>query len=225
MKFKKQEMMRLSPQAVTDYLRAQDWYYRCDVGGKGAIWWYRDDEGGEYEIMLPINRELGDFAIRMSEAISTLEEVEQRDAREVYSTLAEIETLPSEIFEGEIAAEEGLRWNPDEKSRLGPLTEALNENSHKKASLAFLECLATMAAVLSRGPALIGNERSKEAAVWRSCEKVLFVAGWRVKDDVSETGFWNAAQAGDDVMEIWFGENLRKEPDAPARQGNVPSHG
>ena len=96
---------------------------------------------------------LGDFAIRMSEAIYTLGEVEERDLREVYSTLAETNALPSEIFEGEIAAEEGLKWNAAEKAKLEPLMVALDETCVYSAGEMFLGCLTEIAEVLARGTA------------------------------------------------------------------------
>ena len=45
MKFKKDEMIRLSPRVVADYLQSHGWRHDQDVeSGKGQIWLYRDDE-------------------------------------------------------------------------------------------------------------------------------------------------------------------------------------
>ena len=208
MKFKKDEMIRLSPRLVADYLQGHGWRHDQDVESKGAIWLYHEDKGDEFEIMLPDNRELGDFAIRMSEAIYTLGVVEERNLGEVYSTLAETNALPSEIFEGEIAAEEGLEWNAAEKAELEPLMDALDENCVDAASEKLLACLAEIAEKLARGTALIGNDTPKKSAVWRSCEKVLLVDGWLLRDNVSGTEFWNAARKGQ--AEAWLDENLLK---------------
>jgi hypothetical protein len=214
MKFKKDEMTRLSPRVVADYLESHGWHHHQDVEGKGAIWLYRDDKGNEYEIMLPTNREMGDFAIRMSEAIYTLGEIEERSLREVYSTLAEANALPSEIFESEIAVETGLEWNAAEKSKLEPLMEALNQNCIDEALGNLFACLVEIAELLARGTALIGNEEAKKSAVWRSCEKVLLLAGWPVRDNLSATEFWNAARAGQ--AETWLDKSFTKEL-GPAR--------
>jgi len=196
MKFKKDEMTRLSPLVVADYLQSCGWRHDQDVESKGAIWLYHDDEGDEYEIMLPTNREMGDFAIRMSEAIYTLGEVEERNVRDVYSTLAATSALPSEIFEAQIAAEEDLEWNAAEKAKLEPVIGALNQLVLDGATGTFLSCLEEIGEALSRGTALIGDDTSKESAVWRSCKRVLLVAGWPVKDNVSGTEFWNAVRTG-----------------------------
>ncbi len=198
MKFKKDEMTRLSPLVVADYLQSRGWRHDQDqdVESKGAIWLYHDDEGDEYEIMLPTNREVGDFAIRMSEAIYTLGEVEERNVREVYATLAETNALPSEIFEAEIAVEVDLEWNAAEKEKLEPVIGALNQLVLEGTSGNFFDCLEEIAETLARGTALIGDETSKESAVWRSCKRVLLVAGWPVKDNVSGTEFWNAVRTG-----------------------------
>jgi hypothetical protein len=196
MKFKKDEMIRLSPRMLADYLQSHGWLQDEHVEGKGTVWLYRDDEGDEYEIMLPTNREVGDFAIRMSEAIFTLGGVEERNPHEVYSTLAGANALPSEIFEGEIAAEESLEWSAAEKELLEPIIGQLNLLVNDGVSGTFLGCLEEIAVTLARGTALTGDDASKERAVWRSCKRILLVAGWSVKDSVSGTEFWNAVRTG-----------------------------
>ncbi len=206
MKFKKDEMIRLSPRVVADYLKSRGWRRDQDVESKGAIWLYHDEKGDEYEIMLPTNRDVGDFAIRMSEAIHTLGEVEERNLREVYSTLADTNALPSEIFEGEIAAEEDLEWNAAEKAELEPLMAALDEKVVDRARKAILLCLAEIAETLVLGTALIGDDTSKKSAVWQSCARVLLLAGWLVRDNVSRTEFWNAARRGQ--AGAWFEDNF-----------------
>lgn len=206
MKLKKDEMTRLSPRAVADYLQSHGWRHDQDVENKGAIWLYHDDQGDEYEIMLPTNREVGDFAIRMSEAIRTLGEVEERSTREVFSTLAEINTLPWEIFEGEVAAEEDLEWNAAEKAKLEPLMEALKDRVAAGAHEVVLFVLAEIAETLAHGTALIGDHTSKKSAVWRSCERVLLGAGWPANDNVSSAEFWDAARAS--RAETWFCQNF-----------------
>jgi hypothetical protein len=205
MRFKKDEMVRLSPRVVADYLQTHGWRHDRDVEGKGAIWLYHDNEGDEYEIMLPTNRRLCDFAIRMSEAISTLGEVERRHLHEVYSTLAEANALPSEIFEAEIAAEEGLEWNAAAKAKLKGLMEALDENCVGAVSEKHLACLAEIAETLARGTALIGDESSAQSALWRSCQRVLLAAGQPLEENVSAAEFWKAARAGG--AETWFLNN------------------
>ena len=177
MKFKKDEMTRLSPRVVADYLQSHGWRHDQDVETKGAIWLYHDDKGDEYDIMLPFNREVGDFAIRMSEAVYALGKVEQRDPRDVYATLAETDTLPSEIFEAEIAVEVDLKWNAAENVCFEPLVGTLNQLVLDGVTGNFLSCLEEIANTLVRGTTLIEDDTSKESAVWRSCRRVLLLAG------------------------------------------------
>jgi hypothetical protein len=83
----KQQMIDLDPDVVADYLKRKGWEERRVDAGKGSFWYLAAKPRGEFEVMLPTNRELGDFAIRMSEAIRTLAIVEDRSTREVYQQL------------------------------------------------------------------------------------------------------------------------------------------
>lgn len=169
-------------------------------------------------IMLPTNREIGDFAIRMTEAIHTLAEVERRNEREVFSTLSARVELPSEIFEAEIATEKGVEWNAAEKARWEPLMVVLDENCVDASREKFLACLAEITETLSCGTALTGVDTSKASAVWRSCREVLFVAGWPVKENASKTEFWTATCAG--RAETWFDENCVEGQDVLEERAN-----
>ncbi len=210
MKFTKHEMVRLVPRAVADYLQTNGWSHNRDVEGKGAIWLYRDEDGDEYDIMLPTNLNVGDYAIRMGEAIFVLGQLEERDVREVYFTLVETKALPSEIFESEIAAQEGLEWNASEKAKLEKLMEALDENCVDAPRQRFFHCLGEIAETFARGTAMTGDDWPKTLAVWQSCQRIILVAGWTVKDTASETEFWSAAQASQ--MDLWFDNNVHESP-------------
>ena len=218
MKFTKEEMLRLSPLALADYLQARGWCQDEDVPAKGTVWIYHDEKGNVYEIMLPNNRALGDFAIRMSEAIHTLEMVENRSEREIFVTLREIEALPSEIIEGEIAAGE-LGWDVSEKQKLEPLLEALDENAIERTRERFLFCLAEFAETIAAGKTLIGDDASSKTSLLEICRRVLPSIGLALQDGASPSDLWNAARLG--KSETWLEHNSGESPESP---GNTPAH-
>ncbi|KAB8332491.1 hypothetical protein SD80_017995 [Scytonema tolypothrichoides VB-61278] len=53
----------------------------------GAIWRLQKDSSNEYEILLPLQQSLGDYAARISDALKILEEVENRSQLEILSEL------------------------------------------------------------------------------------------------------------------------------------------
>src|SRR5436309_2128437 len=88
MSLQKEQVMALDPQMFADHLRRAGWREQRKVPGKGTIWLFSDREGRQFEIMLPTNRKLGDFAIRMGEALRTLAIVEEKDTSNLVGALA-----------------------------------------------------------------------------------------------------------------------------------------
>jgi hypothetical protein len=62
--------------------------------GKGSVWLWSDRHGHQFEILLPTNRDLGDYAIRIGEALHTLAVVEDREPQDVYAAFANGAALP-----------------------------------------------------------------------------------------------------------------------------------
>ena len=77
----------LAPIAVATYLRSKNWRQIEMLGDKGSVWTLHSDGGQQFEILLPLNRELRDYASRMSDLLSTLEVIEGRESDEPRSQL------------------------------------------------------------------------------------------------------------------------------------------
>ncbi|MBF0628149.1 MAG: hypothetical protein HQL91_07995 [Magnetococcales bacterium] len=76
-------MKELRPLEIAAYLRSTGWTQQSSSEGKWAVW-VKDDE---YEILLPLQREYRDFALRMSETLQLLEDVEQRSQLMIFNDL------------------------------------------------------------------------------------------------------------------------------------------
>lgn len=63
----------IEPEQLAAYLLAHGWYEDRPLLENATIWLYKGDEAGEFEILLPVRRELGDYAARISDAIKTLD--------------------------------------------------------------------------------------------------------------------------------------------------------
>ncbi|NNM60730.1 MAG: hypothetical protein HKM03_01015 [Steroidobacteraceae bacterium] len=75
----------LKPLEVVQYLRAKGWQQEGDLGSKATLWVTGGDT--DDEIILPMRRELGDFDLRMSEVLRTLEKVEARSQLDILRDL------------------------------------------------------------------------------------------------------------------------------------------
>jgi hypothetical protein len=73
----------LKPLEVVQYLRAKGWQQEGDLGNKATLWVTDTDA----EIVLPMRRDLGDFALRMAEVLQTLEQVEARSQLDILRDL------------------------------------------------------------------------------------------------------------------------------------------
>ncbi len=77
----------IEPDQLAAYLLAHGWYEDRPFLENATVWLYKGDEAGEFEILLPVRRELGDYAARISDAIKTLEVVEKRSQLDILSEL------------------------------------------------------------------------------------------------------------------------------------------
>lgn len=74
----------MKPLEVASYLRVRGWRREMEIDGKASIWLSPPEDGrGEADITLPLQRDLGDFALRMGDVLRTLAEVEQRSELEI----------------------------------------------------------------------------------------------------------------------------------------------
>jgi len=70
----------VQPDIIQAHLQATGWQETGRIyNGAGAIWRFKNDPTNEYEILLPLQHNLGDYAERISDILKTLEIVEKRD--------------------------------------------------------------------------------------------------------------------------------------------------
>lgn len=78
----------LRPLEVASYLRVHGWRQEADLNGKGSVWLLPAEAGrDEADITLPLQRDLGDFALRMGDVLRTLRQVERRPEPEILQDL------------------------------------------------------------------------------------------------------------------------------------------
>jgi hypothetical protein len=107
--------LALRPLEVASYLRAHGWREVKVYPGKGAAW-TNERNGETFEILLPYNPELGDFVLRLSEALDTLALAEQRPASAVWedltasgADLVRAAAQRPDAADGTLPLEEGVR--------------------------------------------------------------------------------------------------------------------
>src|ERR1700731_77881 len=76
------EILRaIRPLELVAYLRANGWHQEQRLE-RGAFWREESNEKS-YELLLPLDSNLGDFANRMAEVLQMLERAEQRSQLEI----------------------------------------------------------------------------------------------------------------------------------------------
>lgn len=81
-----QILKTVNPNVIQAHLQATGWHETGRIyNDAGAIWRLKKDAADEYEILLPLQHSLGDYAERMSDILKTLETVENRDKVEILS--------------------------------------------------------------------------------------------------------------------------------------------
>ena len=93
----------LKPLELTAYLRSKGWRWKADLHGKGSLWVWRSPEGREFDVALPSKREVGDYALRISELIHTVAEAESRSQLDV---LRDVETAAADVIRVRASSQE-----------------------------------------------------------------------------------------------------------------------
>jgi len=76
----------VNPDLLQAHLLATGWHETGRIyNNAGAIWRLKKDAAYEYEILLPLQHSLGDYAERISDILKTLEIVENRDQVDILS--------------------------------------------------------------------------------------------------------------------------------------------
>ena len=78
----------LRPLEVASYLRVHGWRQEADLNGKGSVWLLPAEvDARRRTLRLPLQRDLGDFALRMGDVLRTLRRVERRPEPEILQDL------------------------------------------------------------------------------------------------------------------------------------------
>jgi|GEM_PF-357561 hypothetical protein len=81
-----QILKSVSPDVLQAHLQATGWHETGRIyNDAGAIWRLKKDATTEYEILLPLQRDLGDYAERINDILKTLSVVENRDQVDILS--------------------------------------------------------------------------------------------------------------------------------------------
>ena len=107
-----QILQTIEPSKLAEHLQMTGWYQHRPLN-ENSIIWLKDYGGESAEILLPLKPELGDYAARISDALKTLEVVEQRSQLEI---LGDIFTWASNIMV------QGIVINLQEGSTAGKVT-------------------------------------------------------------------------------------------------------
>jgi hypothetical protein len=81
-----QILKTVNPDVIQAHLQATGWQETGRIyNDAGAIWRLKKDADTEYEILLPLQHNLGDYAERISDILKTLSTVENRDQVDILS--------------------------------------------------------------------------------------------------------------------------------------------
>lgn len=89
MTISRDELMRLTPGAVTRYLSSAGWRRSGELNGRATIWEFGRRD---FEIVVPASDRFRDFPQRMYEVVRTLAEIEERPEPEMLHRLATPQT-------------------------------------------------------------------------------------------------------------------------------------
>ncbi|MBH8576839.1 hypothetical protein I8752_28390 [Nostocaceae cyanobacterium CENA369] len=94
-----QILKTVNPDVIQAHLQATGWHETGRIyNDAGAIWRLKKDAAPEYEILLPLQHNLGDYAERISDILKTLSTVENRDQVDIVSEF--ITNYPNFTFLG-----------------------------------------------------------------------------------------------------------------------------
>ena len=83
-------LRQLSHIAVKAYLASQGWHEKGSFGKYASIHTHANTSGEEWEILLPNQSQIADYAARMADVLSILAQVEQRSELLVFGDLQQV---------------------------------------------------------------------------------------------------------------------------------------
>lgn len=107
-------LMAISPIELAAYLRSTGWEEEHEHGSRASIW-TRSNGSTESQILLPLDKSLRDYTLRISTAIAVLEDVENRSQLSIISDLgltsADVIRIPinyNAAGDGTMSIEDGM---------------------------------------------------------------------------------------------------------------------
>lgn len=82
-------LQSLRPAEVAAYLRSHQWEISREIGDKGAVWHQKEEPQRSLELLLPLRRDLDDYAERMGEVLQVLEVAEARSQLDLLRDITE----------------------------------------------------------------------------------------------------------------------------------------
>ncbi|MGI0486233.1 hypothetical protein ACN4EK_12405 [Pantanalinema rosaneae CENA516] len=83
-------------QKVAEYLQHRNWHEEERIDDRAAIWGYVNQEGKKAEVLLPLTREVPDYASRMDDVFRVLEIIEQRPKAEIFNDLVDVMAIAAD---------------------------------------------------------------------------------------------------------------------------------
>jgi len=83
-------LLSVGPMEVAAYLRSHSWRQERLLGDRGTVWTAPSDHGDRYEILLPLDHSVADYAYRMADVLQTLAAAEARSQLQILSDLTQI---------------------------------------------------------------------------------------------------------------------------------------
>ncbi len=121
----------LQPLDVVRYLRVNGWREESQNGDRASTWLRQTSTDDEHEILLPLQRSLGDYALRMADVFRTLELAEERSQTEI---LQDVLTAGSDIIR--------VRLFTDRSQTTLPIEDAVLATNKAKEMMLAAACAA-----------------------------------------------------------------------------------
>lgn len=83
----REQLQSLDPVEIASYLQAKGWQQTESGYERAACWSFETNAGESLDVLVPTDATVGDFALRMSELLQALEQVEQRSQMEILSDI------------------------------------------------------------------------------------------------------------------------------------------
>lgn len=85
--FSKNQLGKVNPADLISYLKAKGWTQKKSIFSSSLIWTQKNAQNAEFEILVPLETNFVDYALRISETLDVLEAFEDRSAAAIYQNL------------------------------------------------------------------------------------------------------------------------------------------